>query len=58
MNKEDYSQLHYLLAKLKFELAITICESSNGKYIEETQKHIESIDDIMQVFIIGENKNE
>lgn len=55
MNKNEYVELHRLLAKLKFELSISICETSDNKLIKEYRDDIEAIDKIMQVFIIDNN---
>ena len=52
MSKEDYVKLHTILAKLKYELEIIKCETNNQEYIEEIEKHIKSIDDLMSVFIM------
>ena len=52
MNKEDYVQLHTVLAKLKYELEIIKWETNNQEYIEEIEKHIKSIDDLMTVFML------
>lgn len=52
MNKEEYAQFHYLLAKLKFEL----CEQMATTNIEdvhlELKKQIEEIDDISKIISI------
>lgn len=53
MNKEDYAQLHYLLAKLKFELMMDTYDcDSTGDYIKELKEQVEAIDLIMKVFIV------
>lgn len=53
MNKEDYAKLHYLLAKLKYELSITMFEcNSDSKYAKQLKRQIEEIDDIMKIFIV------
>ena len=52
MNKEEYIQLHTLLAKLKYELEIELLESANKEYLEELRGHINAIDDVMKIFIV------
>ena len=51
MNKEEYAKLHYLLAKLKYELEIEILEATE-EYATEIRGHIEAIDNVMKVFIM------
>lgn len=53
MNKEDYAQLHYLLAKLKYELLMDCYEcDSASDYVKQLEKQVEAIDEIMKVFIV------
>lgn len=52
MNKEEYVQLHTLLAKLKYELEIEILNISNKEYVEELRGNINAIDDVMKIFIV------
>lgn len=53
MSKEDYANLHYLLAKLKYELVMESYEcDSAGEYLKELKEQIEAIDIIMKVFIV------
>lgn len=52
MNKEDYAKLHYLLAKLKYELEVDLCSVTNQEYATEIKGHIEAIDDVMKVFVM------
>jgi hypothetical protein len=53
MNKNEYADLHYLLAKLKYELSITMLECDvNSKYAKQLKRQIEEIDDIMKIFIV------
>lgn len=52
MNKKDYSELHRLLAILKYELQIEIFETDNKKYREQLKGQISSIDNVMKIFII------
>ena len=52
MNKKDYAMLHYLLAKLKYELQIEVFEGATEKYLEEIKKQLEAIDEVMKIFIV------
>ena len=53
MNKNEYADLHYLLAKLKYELEIILLESdANSKYAKQVRTQIGEIDDIMKIFIV------
>lgn len=52
MNKEDYIQLHTILANLKYELEIEILNVANEKYIAELRKQIDAIDEVMKIFIV------
>lgn len=57
MNKNEYVDLHRLLAKLNYEIAITLCEITNPELIKEYQEYQEAILKIMQIMIIdGGNK--
>lgn len=52
MNKEDYIQLHTILAKLKYELEIELLEVTSKEYMEELRKQIMAIDEVMKIFIV------
>lgn len=55
MSKEDYAQLHYLLAKLKYTLAELSLNRVNEKLFN---KQIDEIDDICKICIIdGKEKD-
>ena len=54
MNKKDYSELHRLLAILKYELEIMFLETDSKKYREQLRGQISSIDNIMKIFIVEE----
>lgn len=57
MNKNEYVDLHRLLAKLNYEIAITLCEITNPELIKEYQEYQEAILKIMQIMILdGGNK--
>lgn len=57
MNKNEYVDLHRLLAKVNYEIAITLCETTNPEIIKEYQEYQEAILKIMQIMIIdGGNK--
>lgn len=52
MNRKDYSELHRLLAILKYELEIMTLETDNKKYREQLKGQITAIDNIMKIFIV------
>ena len=52
MSKEDYAQLHYLLAKLKYELMVLSFEYSKEEHKKEVEEQIKAIDLISKVFIV------
>lgn len=57
MNKNEYIELHRLLAKLNYEIAITLCEITNPELMKEYQEYQEAILKVMQIIIIdGGNK--
>ena len=56
MNKNEYIELHRLLAKLNYEIAITLCEANNPELIKEYQEYQEAILKVMQVMIIDGGK--
>ena len=57
MSKNEYVDLHRLLAKLNYEIAITLCEITNPELIKEYQEYQEAILKVMQIMIIdGGNK--
>lgn len=58
MNKKDYVLLHTLLAKLKYELEVDLCSVNNESHVTEIRGHIEAIDDIMKIFVMGGDSNE
>lgn len=52
MNKEDFAQLHYLLAKLKYELKMISFECHTEDYKKDLDEQIKAIDLIQKVFIV------
>ena len=57
MSKNEYVDLHRLLAKLNYEIAITLCEITDPELIKEYQEYQEAILKVMQIMIIdGGNK--
>lgn len=52
MNKEDYVQLHTILAKLKFELQMNLMEISDIDYLRELRTQIDAIDEVMKIFVV------
>lgn len=56
MNKNEYVELHRLLAKLKFEIAKQLLETNVDERIMEYKKLQAAIDKIMLVMIIDLGK--
>ena len=54
MNKKEYAMLHYLLAKLKYDLAKDMSTILNKKLLYKNRSLINSIDEIEKLIIIGE----
>lgn len=52
MSKEDYAQLHYLLAKLKYELSMISFECHSEDYKKELEEQIKAIDLVSKIFIV------
>lgn len=52
MNKVEYSQLQMLLAKLKFELALKLCEIQDEELCEKIENQIKNVDEVMKIFCI------
>ena len=52
MKKVDYAYLHYLLAKLKYEVQINMCETEDEEYLKLLRKQSDAIDDVMKIFIV------
>ena len=53
MNKEEYAMLHYLLAKLRYELEISLMECDcNSKYAKQLRNQIEKLNEVSKIFII------
>lgn len=52
MNKEDYVQLHTLLAKMKFELEVKLLKEADFDYIEKMNKQLKAIDEVAKIFIV------
>lgn len=52
MNKEDYAQMHYLLAKLKYLLAKDLMRITNKKLKNQIRGTINNIDNICKIVII------
>ena len=52
MSKEDYVQLHTLLAKIKFELEVDLIHEADFDYIEKMKKQLEAIDEVAKIFIV------
>lgn len=57
MNKKEYAMLHYLLAKLKYDLAKDMFSITNKKLINKNRSLIESINELEKlIFIDGGDK--
>lgn len=55
MSKEQYAELHYLLALMKYEQAkITISEDISNNARKKTEEIINCIEKIEKVIFIGE----
>lgn len=52
MNKEEYVQLHTLLAKLKFELQMDLVQMSEINYLQILRTQIDAIDEVMKIFVM------
>lgn len=52
MSKEDYVQLHTLLAKIKYELEVALLNEADFDYIAKMKKQIEAIDEVASIFIV------
>ena len=52
MNKNQFVEFHRLLAILKYELYMSLCETNNEKYIAELQKQLDAIDILMAMFVV------
>lgn len=55
MSREEQSQLCALLAKLRFELAKFVVDSSSSNSIKDLDNEIEMINKIMSICILPEN---
>lgn len=57
MNKEEYTELHKLLAKLKYELVKIL--NSNSKFTDEIKVNLRAIDKVMDIncFNMSETNN-
>jgi len=52
MNKNEYTDLHRLLAILNYEVALTLCETNNKEIIKEYQEYQKAIEKVMQIMIL------
>lgn len=57
MSKNEYVDLHRLLAKLNYEIAITLCEITNPELIKKYQEYQKAIFKIMQIMILDGGNN-
>lgn len=58
MSKEEWAELCYLLAKLRYEVASDLycVDSSNHEFIENQNKLIDEINDIMLIVRVNGNE--
>lgn len=56
MNKNEYTDLHRLLAKLNYEVALTLCETNNEEIIKEYQEYQKAIEKVMKIMIFNFDK--
>lgn len=54
MDKEEYAELHYLLAKLKYTCAEIVVKSVSSSVFDDM---IEKINDIQRILIIDKKDN-
>ena len=54
MNKKEYAMLHYLLAKVKYELAEDLDKVTNKRIQDKNRTLINYINEIEKLIIIGE----
>ena len=55
MSREEQAQLCALLAKLRFELAKFVVDSSKSNSVEDLNTEIDMINKIMSICILPEN---
>ncbi len=54
MNKKEYAMLHYLLAKVKYDLAKDLSKISNKKIQDKNRTLINYINELEKLIIVGE----
>lgn len=54
MNKKEYAMLHYLLAKVKYDLAKDLSTISNKKIRDKNSTLINYINELEKLIIVGE----
>lgn len=52
MNKNQFVEFHRLLAILKYEIYMNLCETNNQEYVAELQKQLDAINILMTVFVV------
>ena len=56
MNKKEYAMLHYLLAKLKYELAVNSTHMQSLKAYRKNEALINNINEIEKLIIVGDER--
>lgn len=55
MSKEEYAQLHYLLAKTKYELAKNLSLTNKDECFNEIRKAIRAIEVVERIMMLDGN---
>lgn len=58
MSKEEWAELCYLLAKLRYIILGLIANSNNSSFIESEQKYIDEINHLMQYTLYDGEQDE
>ena len=56
MNKKEYAMLHYLLAKMKYELAVNSTHMQSLKAYRKNEALINNINEIEKLIIVGDER--
>ena len=54
MDKKEYAMLHYLLAKIKYELAKDLDKITNKKLQDENRTLINYINELEKLIVVGD----
>lgn len=58
MSKEEWAELCYLLAKLRYIILDLIVNSNNSSFIESEQRYIDEINHLMQYTLYDGEQDE